>query len=169
MDIALLLIRLVIGLAFAAHGTQKLFGWFGGHGLAGTGGFFASLGFRPGTLFAAAAGTSEIAGGLLLALGLGGPIAATLIIAVMTVAVLSVHLPNGFFAQNGGYELPVVYAAAAALFAFVGYGAYSLDAAAGWSPVWTPALDWAFVGLGIAGGLVNMAARRRVEQTAAQS
>src|SRR5665213_371156 len=76
MDIALplLIVRLVIGLGFASHGAQKLFGWFGGYGLAGTGGFFESIGFKPGKLFAGAAGASELIGGLLLALGLGGPI-----------------------------------------------------------------------------------------------
>jgi len=169
MDIALLIIRLVVGLGFAAHGAQKLFGWFGGHGIAGTGGFFESIGFRPGKLFATAAGLSELVGGLLLALGLGGPIAATFVIAVMVVATLGVHLRNGFFAMNNGYELAVLYAAVAAVFAFVGYGAYSIDAAAGWSGVWTPALDAAFVGLGVLGGLVNLAARRKPAETAAQS
>src|SRR5579884_3022490 len=109
MDIALLILRLIVGLAFAAHGAQKLFGWFGGYGLAATGGYFDSIGFRPGKLFAGAAGASELAGGLLVALGLGGPIAATLIIATMTVAALGVHVANGFFAQNNGFELPLLY------------------------------------------------------------
>ncbi len=161
MDIALLIIRLVVGLAFAAHGTQKLFGWFGGYGLAGTGGYFESIGFKPGKLFAGAAGASELLGGLLLAFGLGGPVAAALIIATMVVAILAVHLPHGFFNSTNGYELPLLYVSVAVLFAFVGYGAYSLDAALGWSTVWTPALQWLFVGLGVLGGLVNLAARRK--------
>ena len=162
MDIALplLIVRLVVGLGFAAHGAQKLFGWFGGYGLAGTGGFFESIGFKPGRLFAGAAGASELLGGLLLALGLGGPIASMLIIAVMLVAMLAVHLPNGFFAPNG-IELALLYTALGFTFAFVGFGAYSLDAALGWTTVWTPALSWLFVGLGIAGGLLNLVARRK--------
>jgi len=162
MDIALalLIVRLVVGLGFAAHGAQKLFGWFGGYGLAGTGGFFESAGFKPGKLFAGAAGVTELLGGLLLALGLGGPIGSMLIISVMLVAILAVHLSGGFFSPNG-IELPLLYAAVGFTFAFVGFGAYSLDAAFGWNTVWTPALDWVFVGLGIVGGLLNLAARRK--------
>ena len=162
MEIALglLLVRLM-GLGFASHGAQKLFGWFGGYGLAGTGGFFESIGFRPGTLFAAAAGRSELIGGLLIALGLGGPIGPMLVIAVMVVAAIAVHLPNGFPAAKNGYELPLLYLAFAALFAFVGFGAYSLDAAFGWSAFWTPQLAWAAIALGILGGLLNVAARRK--------
>jgi putative oxidoreductase len=163
MDIALplLIVRLVVGLAIAAHGAQKLFGWFGGYGLAGTGGFFESIGFRPGKLFAGASGAAEVLGGLLVVLGLGGPIGPMLIISVMVVAILAVHLPNGFFVANNGIEHPLLFAALAFMFAFVGYGAYSLDYAFGWSAVWTPALDWVFVGLGILGGLLNLAARRK--------
>jgi putative oxidoreductase len=171
MDIALplLIVRLVIGLGFAAHGAQKLFGWFGGYGLAGTGGFFEGAGFKPGKLFAGAAGVSELLGGLLLVLGLGGPVGPMLIIAVMLVAILAVHLPNGFFAPNG-IELALLYLALGFTFAFVGFGAYGLDAAFGWTGVWTPTLAWLFVGLGIAGGLLNLAARRKpaAAQTAAE-
>lgn len=161
MEIALglLLIRL-LGLGFAAHGAQKLFGWFGGYGLAGTGGFFDGLGFRPGRFFAGAAGLGELLGGLLIALGLGGPIGPMLVIAVMVVAAIAIHLDKGFFAPNG-IELPLLYSGFAALFAFVGYGAYSLDAAFGWSAFWTPQLAWAAIIVGIVGGLLNLAARRK--------
>jgi putative oxidoreductase len=161
-DIALplLLVRL-IGLGFAAHGTQKLFGWFGGYGLAGTGGFFESLGFRPGRFFAAAAGVGELAGGLLIAFGLGGPIGPMLAIATMLVAILAVHLPNGFLAQNNGYELPLVYLAWAFGLAFTGFGAFSLDAAFGLGAVWTPTIAWSAVALGVVGALVNVALRRK--------
>jgi len=159
MDIALLLVRL-IGLGLAAHGAQKLFGWFGGYGIAGTGGFFESLGFRPGKLFATAAGLSEFAGGLLLVLGLGGPIGPMLIVATMIVAIGSVHIQHGFFAQNGGYELPLTNIALVGLLAFTGFGGLSLDAAFGLTTVWTLGVTWAAIGLGLLGGLVNLGIRR---------
>ena len=160
MDLALLLVRL-IGLGFAAHGAQKLFGWFGGYGLAGTGSFFESIGLRPGRFFATAAGVSELVGGLLMALGLFGPIGPMLIIAVMTTAILTVHLPNGFFGQNNGYELPLTYSLIALAIAIGGPGAYSLDAMLGIGAISTPALCWGAVGLGIIGGIGNAALRRK--------
>jgi putative oxidoreductase len=101
MDIGLLILRLVAGLTLAAHGAQKLFGWFGGYGLAGTGGFFQSLGFRPGKLHAVAAGLAEFSGGLLLALGLLTPLGALLVLAVMLTAMVSVHGSKGFFMTAG--------------------------------------------------------------------
>lgn len=164
MDLALLLVRL-IGLGFAAHGAQKLFGSFGGYGLKGTGGFFESIGFKPGQAFAAAAGFSELAGGLLVFLGLFGPIGPMFMISVMVVAILSVHAPHGFFAQNNGYELPLAYIAIALIIAVGGPGAYSLDAWLGLSAFWTPALQWGFVGLGVLGGVGNMALRRKAAAT----
>src|ERR687883_1107954 len=93
----LLVLRLMLGLAMAAHGAQKLFGWFGGYGLDGTGGFFEQLGFHPGRLFALAAGLGEFGGGVLVALGLLGPVGPGMIIAVMLVAILVVHAEHGFF------------------------------------------------------------------------
>ena len=131
MDAALLFVRLVVGLAMAAHGAQKLFGWFGGYGLAGTGGFFEGIGFRPGRLFAFSAGLAEVAGGLLMALGLGGALGPALIVMVMLVAIFTVHISKGFFVTNGGWELNATYIASAVVVAYVGYGAYSLDSAFG--------------------------------------
>jgi putative oxidoreductase len=92
MSAGLLLIRLVFGVLMAGHGAQKLFGWLGGHGIAGTGQFFEGIGFRPGSTFAAVAGLAESVGGVLLLLGLVQPLAAILIISVMTTAIGSVHL-----------------------------------------------------------------------------
>src|SRR5216117_2865677 len=90
MDTALLIGRLFFGLGIAAHGAQKLFGWFGGYGLAGTGGFLEQLGFHPGKRAAFMAGFAETAGGVLLALGAATPLAATLIVGVMLVAIVTV-------------------------------------------------------------------------------
>jgi putative oxidoreductase len=159
VDLVLLIVRVVVGLGFAAHGAQKLFGLFGGYGLAGTGGYFESQGWKPGKVFAAAAGASELAGGVLVALGLLGPIGPMFVIAPMIVAI-SVHRPAGFFGQNGGYELALMYALFGVAFAFIGFGAYSLDAVLGLAPHFTPLVDTVAVVLGIIGGLANVAIRR---------
>jgi putative oxidoreductase len=131
MAFGLLLIRLAFGLALAAHGAQKLFGVLGGFGIAGTGGFFETLGFRPGKPFATLAGAGELGGGLALAFGFLTPFAASVLMASMLVAMFGVHVEKGFFAQHGGYEFPLLVAAAAAGLAFTGPGAISLDAAFG--------------------------------------
>jgi len=131
MDVGLLVLRLVVGLTIAAHGSQKLFGWFGGYGIAGTGGFFESIGFRPGKVQAALAGLCEFGGGLLLAMGLVTPLGAALIITVMVAAIGSVHLPKGFWVHNGGFEYNLVVVASAFAVACTGPGEYSVDAAAG--------------------------------------
>jgi len=163
----LLVARLVFGLLMAAHGTQKLFGWFGGYGLAGTGGFFETLGFRPGRAFAAAASLTEITGGLLLALGFLGPVGPALIISVMMVAAVSVHWQNGLFASSNGIELPLLYAAGAISLALTGPGLFSLDAVLGLTSLWTPGIVWAAIAIGVVGGLVNLGLRRSATQHAA--
>ena len=160
----LLIARLVFGSLMVAHGTQKLFGWLGGYGLAGTGGFFDSLGFRPGKAFAAAASLTEIAGGLLLALGFLGPVGPALIISVMIVAAISVHLKHGLFASTNGIELPLLYAAMALTIALTGPGALSLDAVLGLESLWTPQVVLVAIAVGIVGGVANLALRRSVAQ-----
>src|ERR1700682_1124116 len=107
MSTGLLVARLVFGTVMAAHGAQKLFGWFGGYGIAGTGGFFESVGFRPGRALALAAGIGETASGLLMALGLFGPIGPAVMLSVMVVA-SSLHWSNGLFAMSNGIELPLL-------------------------------------------------------------
>lgn len=152
MEIALLVLRLVVGLGFAAHGAQKLFGAFGGHGIDGTAGFFEQLGLRPGRLHARAAGTAEFAGGLLIALGLLTPFAAAALIAVMTAAVLKVHLPNGFFNTAKGFEYNLVLVAVLFALAGIGAGDWSLDNALDLDVAGT---GWALAafGAGFLGGL----------------
>ncbi|HJU43950.1 MAG TPA: DoxX family protein [Vicinamibacterales bacterium] len=158
MDTGLLLARVVVGSVMAAHGAQKLFGWFGGYGIAGTGGFFESLGFKPGRFFAAAAGFSESVGGVLLALGLLGPLGPAMIVAVMVVAMATVHWQHGLFANKDGIEVPLLYAVVAAALALTGFGAYSLDALAGLS--WPPSVSWLAIGFGVLGGFANVAIRK---------
>jgi putative oxidoreductase len=166
MDEGLLLARVTVGLLMAAHGAQKLFGWFGGYGLNGTAGFFEGLGFRPGRLFVMSAAGSEIGSGILLALGLFTPLAAALMVSVMVVAAVSVHLPNGLFAQNNGIELPLVFGLVAAALALTGPGVYSIDAAAGFTAFWTPGVVWGALVLAVVGGFGNLALRRPAEATA---
>ncbi len=163
MDSGLLVARLVVGTLMATHGTQKLFGWFGGYGLTGTGGFFESVGFRPGRALAFAAGFSETAGGLLVALGLFGPIGPAAVLSVMIVA-SSLHWGNGLLASKNGVELPLLYGAFAVAFALTGFGAYSLDALFGAASFWTAPLSAVAVGAGVLGGVANVALRHVPDQ-----
>jgi len=158
MEIGLVLLRSVVGLTLAAHGAQKLFGWFGGYGLDGTGGFMETLGFRPGRRHAFMAGLVEAAGGLLLAVGLLTPFAAASIVAVMLVAVVTVHLKGGFFSTSGGYEYNLVLAVAALAIAFTGPGAWSLDAVLG---LQLSGAAWGAGALvaGLVGGAIQLAGR----------
>ncbi|MDT0571202.1 DoxX family membrane protein [Streptomyces sp. DSM 3412] len=125
-DLGLLLLRLGTGGVLAAHGTQKLFGWFGGHGLKGTGAFMESVGYTPGKASATAAGLAETGGGALLALGLATPAAGAAAAGAMGGAT-AIHAPNGFFNAEGGYEYAASLGLAAAGLAVAGPGRLSLD------------------------------------------
>jgi len=131
MNFGFLLIRIVVGLTMASHGAQKLFGWFGGSGVKATGSMMESIGFPSGNRFALLAGLGEFGGGLLLALGLVQPLASAAIIAVMLVAIGSLHFEHGFFNTKGGFEYNLVLCAAALGLALTGPGRYSLDAVMG--------------------------------------
>jgi putative oxidoreductase len=158
MNAGLLIVRLVFGLVMAAHGAQKLFGWFGGYGLAATGGFFETVGFRPGRLMAAMAGLGEFASGLLIVLGLLGPSGPALMLSVMVVA-SSMHWSKGLFVTTNGIEVPLLYAAVGVGLALTGFGAYSLDAVLG-GAVWTERADWAALVIAAAAAVVVLASRR---------
>src|SRR4051812_27325964 len=162
----LFIIRLLVGGLLFAHGTQKLFGWYGGYGLEGTSGFFHSLGFRPGRQYAAIAGLSEAGGGALLILGLLTPLGAAMIIGTMIAAAVTVHAPHGLWATNGGYELPLINGVVAAGLAFTGAGSWSIDNAAGipWTSGPGPGLSAVVIAL-VAAGVVQVRRRRVLEQT----
>jgi len=158
----LLIARLVLGLLMAGHGAQKLFGWFGGHGLAGVSGFMEQLGFRPGRPFALAASLGEVVSGLLVALGFLGPVGPAIMISVMIVAAVTVHWRNGVFVTSNGIEVPLLYAAGAAALGLTGPGSFSLDALLGLTASWTPAVTWVILIIGVFGGIANLAVRRPV-------
>ncbi|MCX6044825.1 MAG: DoxX family protein [Chloroflexi bacterium] len=130
-DLSLLIVRLVIGLLMAGHGAQKLFGWFEGPGLAGITGWLGSTGMRPAAFWAFMAGLSEFGGGLLFALGLLSPLGNLGIIAAMIMAIVKGHWGKGPWANKGGWELALTYLVIALALAFIGPGAYSLDAVLG--------------------------------------
>ncbi len=131
MKIARLILRVTIGALFVGHGTQKLFGWFGGHGLEATAGAFDSMGMRPGRHHALAAGLAEAGGGAALAAGLATPLSSAVLTATMLTAIHRVHLKNGPWATSGGYEYNLVLVAGVLLFAEEGPGPVSIDAALG--------------------------------------
>jgi putative oxidoreductase len=167
MSIGLLILRLAVGLSLAAHGAQKLFGWFGGYGIAGTGQFLEQAGLRPGRMYAAQAGLAEVVAGLFLATGLLTPAASAVVVAVMVVAAVIAHLKNGFFVQNGGYEHTLLLAVAGATLAFTGPGTLSLDHAFGihWSGG-----SWGLiaVAIGLVGGALPLLGRKAAPASATQ-
>jgi putative oxidoreductase len=168
MDAALLIVRLVVGLYVAAHGAQKLFGWFEGHGLSATqelvGGM---LGYRPAWLWTLAVTLAELVGGLLPALGLLSPIGAIGVAAAMLSATLVPHWSKGPFGTRGGYEQPLTNLAVAISVALAGPGAYSLDSLLGISVPGVYSETIALVAL--IGVLVGIVSRRPAAQTQPQA
>lgn len=126
---ASLALRLPVGIVLSAHGAQKLFAWFGGYGLAGTGQWMESIGLAPGVLMALLAGSAEFFGGIALILGFLTRPAALISAFTMFIALIVVHLGNGLFVSNGGIEFALVLLAATIALAFQGAGVWSVDRA----------------------------------------
>ncbi|SRR5213082_2662537 len=147
MAYGLLLLRVVVGLTMAAHGSQKLFGWFEGPRLAGVKAMLGNFGFRLPALMALALGLTESGGGTLFALGFLTPLAALGIVVVMLNAVALVHFKNGFWAGKGGYEFNLVLLTVAVAVAATGPGRFSIDRALGWDDN----LSGLWWGLGVVG------------------
>ncbi|MCD9526900.1 DoxX family protein [Photobacterium carnosum] len=122
-----LALRIPVGIIFMAHGSQKLFAWFGGYGLAGTGQFFESIGLAPGVAMAFLAGNAEFFGGLFIILGLLTRPSALVLGFTMLIAIVSVHLPNGLFMSNGGYEFGLALLAACVSLMLSGGGKVAVD------------------------------------------
>ena len=147
MELGLLVVRLAVGMLMMGHGAQKLFGSFGGHGPAGTGEFFESLGLSPGRQMAILAGVGELTGGALLALGLLTPLSAALLSAVLLTAAWTAHRAAGIWVTEGGYEYNLVLITGLFALAAVGPGDWSLDNALG---IDANGAGWALAELGAA-------------------
>ncbi|MFI6325862.1 DoxX family protein [Nonomuraea sp. NPDC050556] len=159
-DIGVLLLRVPVGLLLMGHGAQKLFGWFGGGGPEKTGQMMTALGYPQGRLMGVAAGLGEVGAGAGIALGAATPLSSAGLIATMTNAAVSAHLPKGLWAQHGGFEYPLVLGTGAAALAVHGPGALSVDAVLGQQ---RKGLLWGAVAVtaGLVGAAAVLALRRR--------
>jgi putative oxidoreductase len=166
MKFARLLARLFIGGMFIGHGTQKLFGWFGGPGIEGTTGMMEKLGLAPPRANAYAASLSEAVGGAAIALGAFTPLAAASLIGTMTTAIRTVHLQNGFWSTGGGYEYNLTIIAALLLIVDGGPGDLSIDGALGLEETGAGVALGALA-LGVLGSTVTLAAAKAAGQKAA--
>ncbi len=158
----LLILRLVVGLTVAAHGAQKLLGWWGGPGMTGWTQVVEKLRIRPAQPWAWIAALSEFGGGLLLALGLLTPLGSLAIVGSMLVAIATVHWSKGFWATKGGYEFNLTLIASAVALAFTGPGAYSIDNALRIHPPEPITMIVGTIGL-IAGVTVTLVTRSQPE------
>jgi putative oxidoreductase len=169
LDLGLLVLRVVVGLTIAAHGTQKAFGWWGGPGWQGWHGAVTNMGFRPPHLFTALSIGAELGGGLFLALGLLTPLAGALIVAQSVVIIVRSHAPNGFWNRQNGYEFPLMLAGGALALTLTGPGAVSVDALAGFEladEVRLGLVALALLGGGATVALPSLLARRDDEASA---
>jgi putative oxidoreductase len=154
-DLGLLILRLVVGLTFAAHGAQKAFGWWGGPGWNGWQAALGRMGFKPTPVFAALSVGAELVAGLFLAVGLLTPLAATMIVGQSVVIIAKVHAPHGFWNKASGIEFPLALAAGAVAIGLTGPGAVSVDGLDGMSLSET--LRVALMLVGLIGGTIALA------------
>lgn len=126
-NISMTILRVIVGIVFIAHGSQKLFGLFGGYGLEGTGQFMASIGLQPGYLMALLAGLGEFIGGVSVLFGLLTRLGSLLLIAVSLVAMFVVHIHNGFFMASNGFEYILTLLTLSVVLLIEGSGKYSID------------------------------------------
>lgn len=169
-DLALLILRAPLGALLAGHGAQKLFGWFGGHGFAGTAKWLESMELRPGEAWAVAAGASELGGGLLTMLGLLHPLGPIAAISAMAMATVKGHWGKPIWVTSGGAELPVTNIAIAAALLAAGPGRYSLDRALGLRlPAWADTVAALAALAGVAAGVAGVGAERAAPEPAAQA
>jgi putative oxidoreductase len=154
-NLGLLVLRLVVGLTFAAHGAQKAFGWFDGIGWTGWHGIMERLGFRPTLLFAAVSIGAELVGGLALAAGFLTPLATTIIVGQSVVIIAKSHWANGFWNRANGFEFPLALLGGTVAIGLIGPGAISLDAVAGFAP--SELIRIGLVAVGVVGGLLTLA------------
>ncbi len=157
-DIGILLVRLAIGLTFAAHGAQKVLGWWGGPGFVGWTGVIVKMGLRPAPLWAAISGGVELFAGLLLALGLLTPIASALLVAQSIYIIVRAHLPRGFWNRAGGIEFPLQLLAGSLLVVASGPGTLAVDSALSieFAPLWRAG----FLAAAVTGALIAMVVAR---------
>jgi len=164
-DLGLLVLRVGVGLTFAAHGAQKAFGWWEGAGIDGWQAALDRMGFRPTAAWAAVSIGAELIGGLMLAMGFLTPLAGMFLIGQAVVIIIKAHLPRGFWSTKGGYEFPLALAAGTVAIVFAGPGALSVDGLLGLTFA-----DWlrpALIGIGLVGGLAALASARPEEAPAA--
>ncbi len=168
VNVGLLILRIVVGLLFAGHGSQKLFGWFGGRGIAGHTSIVERLGISPAPIWAWISALAEFLGGLGLAFGLLTPLAAVVVLGTMLVAIGKVHWPKGVWNSNGGFEFPLTMATVAFVVGLTGPGFYSLDRVFGLrlpEPA-TYVVALVVMLVVVAVGLVAPAVRRHAHRTA---
>ncbi|HEY2916446.1 MAG TPA: DoxX family protein [Candidatus Limnocylindrales bacterium] len=166
-DVGILVLRLVIGLTMAGHGSQKAFGWWKGSGWAGWKAVMTRMGFVPEGLWAGVAIGAELVGGLFLAVGFLTPLATMALIGQSTVIILKAHWPRGFWNRDNGFEFPLSLLAGIVAIVGAGAGALSLDAALGWS--WSPELRILLAIVGLLGGLGGIAVTRLRKPTSAEA
>ena len=167
MDEGMLILRLVVGTVMVFHGTEKLFGWWGGEGLSGATQFFERQGFRPPALMAAVAGTTETAAGILLGVGLLTPLACLMLIGTL-VNVVALHVRNGLSRRNNGFEYELVLLASTVAVLFTGAGTWSVDRLAG-LPALGSGANALILSAGFVSGMAVVASRRRPQPVGGRS